>query len=148
MIGLALHLGAVAVDEAREAARGLSWAASFAASAARLALAARLDPEAARAVGEVAALRAEQGRLRAAALAILNELEDLSGDPLLLCEQGCDALAMRSFKYGYGRTELCDEHACEVERSLVADRPSRVVDLSYAPALRALRALLVEVPRG
>jgi len=66
VIGLALHLGAVAVDEAREAARGLSWAASFAVASAQLALAARLDPEAARAVGEVGRLRADLEELRAA----------------------------------------------------------------------------------
>lgn len=80
MIGTILHLGACALDDARECARDLGWVATFATSAARLALASRLDPEAARAVGEVAALRAERDLARlehAAAVEVCDELKEL-----------------------------------------------------------------------
>lgn len=69
MIGVLLHLGACALDELfenfEEFRADLGWAVTFAASAARMGLAARLDPEAARAVGEVARLRVERDAARA-----------------------------------------------------------------------------------
>lgn len=77
MIGVALHLGACALDDACETVRDLGWAATFAAASVQLALAARLDPEAARAVGEVARLRAERDGLRRLVLDAVDTRERL-----------------------------------------------------------------------
>lgn len=83
MIGVLLHLGACALDELfenfEEFRADLGWAATFAASAARMGLAARLDPEAARAVGEVARLRVERDLARLEHAAAVEVCEELRG---------------------------------------------------------------------
>lgn len=62
------------------------------------------------------------------------------------CEHhtGCAALATQYLTWEGDSETMCDEHARD---TAAADAPSRVEDLSYAPAWRSLRAL-VEVPRG
>lgn len=92
------------------------------------------------------ALRAEKQleELREAARALVSDLEDLDGEAITVCDSitGCDALALRGLCYGCNTRDLCDEHAQQFETGPEAERPLDAYDLSYAPALRRLRALL------
>lgn len=86
----------------------------------------------------------ELAEQREAARALVSELEDLSGDKIATCEAtaGCDALATRGLRYEGDAADFCDEHARQVETGPEAERPLSAHDLSYAPALRRLRALV------
>lgn len=80
-------------------------------------------------------------RIEAAARAMLADLEDLSGSPLCICGICNDKLATRKSD---GET-FCD--ACFLDYEQDNPNPARVSgSLSYAPAVRALRAALAEVP--
>jgi hypothetical protein len=80
-------------------------------------------------------------RIEVAARALLADLEDLSGSPLCVCGVCSDALAARKAD---GET-FCDP--CFVRYEADNPNPARVSgSLSYAHAIRALRAALAEVP--
>ena len=80
--------------------------------------------------------QADLAQLRQAAQALVAELERTSGDwPRFCDEPRCCCLAM----HDDGDQVACDEH-----QGMLVD--GDVEDLSYAPALRALRAALKEEP--
>lgn len=86
---------------------------------------------------------AKYDELQEAARALVSDLEDLDGEAITVCSiTGCDALALRGLCYGCNTRDLCDEHAQQFETGPEAERPLDAYDLSYAPALRRLRALL------
>lgn len=81
---------------------------------------------------EAERLKAERDALRAAARALLDDVESPSGEPMGFCHAlRCRRLAM----CGDGDMVACDEH----QGILVA---GDIEDLSYAPAVRFLRSLL------
>lgn len=79
-------------------------------------------------------LRANENdaKLRQAAQALVAELESTSGDWPRLCDAPrCNSLAL---------VEDGDQSTCDEHQGILVD--GEVEDLSYAPALRTLRALL------
>lgn len=74
-------------------------------------------------------------RIEAAARALLADIDPPLGSRLCSCSaSGCHALAMVTD----GFVALCDAHTANARCSLS--------ERSYAPAVRALRAALAEVP--
>lgn len=90
------------------------------------------------------ALRAEEqlAELRDVARALLADIENNASDALVWCVALTgDALCHRPGTQAFLYDTLCDEHAAEHR----AEHPGLALDsreLSYAPALRRLRALL------
>lgn len=88
--------------------------------------------------------RAERDELREAVRALLADLENNNSDAVMWCEApsgaseyACTRPATQAFLYD----SLCDEHAAEHR----AEHPKldlRSREMSYAPALRRLRALV------
>lgn len=101
---------------------------------------------ASRAAQHQAEQKAEQS-LKAAG-ALLAALEDPKGDFAAACdhEGGCSRLSTHQMVWEVDSMEACDEHAKSVEKYSHSKRPLSVGYLSYAPALRALRALLGGTP--
>lgn len=112
------------------------WGASGATATAEAPVAAALINEALDAV-EALWREVENGRkVEAAARALLADLADLHGDAVCPCNRSeCSQLAT---VYVLGES-LCDE-------CIAGYSTSKDDDLSYAPAVRALRAALAEVP--
>jgi hypothetical protein len=80
--------------------------------------------------------RTREGRIEAALRGLLAQIDDPRGDSIYLCDRDdCNDLALVE---SHGET-LCDDCA--------TDYPARARrDRSYAPAVRAARAALSEVP--
>lgn len=81
-----------------------------------------------------------------AAGAFLAALEEPDGDLAAACdyESGCTRLSTHQLVWEADSMEACDEHVKAVEKYSHAKHPLSVGYLSYAPALRTLRALLKE----
>ena len=91
----------------------------------------------------------ESSELREAARALLADLENNDSDAVMWCEAHADSedeyCCLRPATQKFLYDSLCDEHAAEH----IAEHPRlelRPRDLSYAPALRRLRALVEVKP--